>query len=96
MLLTRPFMKTVGRLKLAVLFFLTITVADFFNIQGEDPMRACFDQRCRHYRMAEMHLTAPIVPLQTSGTLDCKWNENSLSHRASAYSNRLGALHLAQ
>ena len=54
MLLTQAVHQTFGRLKLAVLFFLTITVADFFNIQGEDPMRACFDQRCRHYRMAEM------------------------------------------
>ena len=53
MLLTQAVHQTLGRLELAVLFFLTITVADFFNIQGEAPRRAGFDQHCRHYRMAE-------------------------------------------
>ena len=72
MRLTQAVPQPGGRLTLAVLVCLPLTGADGCNSQGEAPRRACFDQRCRHYRRAARPLTAPSVPWQTRGTRDCR------------------------
>src|SRR5215470_4407185 len=70
MLASEPLDQTLAGIQFAILLIFPIGVADFFGIDREYLVRACFDQGRRHYRVRVMRLAILISLFQTASLLD--------------------------